>query len=94
VANAIGEGAHCAPGVTWIIGNPLGDPSSPYVGFLTLPDLQFGNLQSDYILQLVPVTKAELELRGGDLERLCDGLEADRSRMTGTGSRRLGGRGS
>jgi len=83
VANAIGDGAHCAPGVTWIIGSPLGEPSSPYVGFLTLPDLQFGNLQSDYVLQLVPVTKTELEHRGGDLERLCDRLETDRARMTG-----------
>jgi len=81
VANGIGDGDVCAPGVTWVIGAALGNTSSPYVGFLTLPDLQFGNLQSDYVLQLVLVTRAELELRGGELEQLCDRLEADRSRM-------------
>jgi hypothetical protein len=84
VANAIGDGAACAPGVTWIIGAPLGGSSSPYSGFLTLRDVQFGALEPEYILQLVPVTPDELSFRGNELAQLCDRLQNDRSRMTGT----------
>ncbi len=89
VANMIGDGATCAPGVTWVIGSPLGGPESPHVGFLTLPDIEFGNLVPDSVLQLVPLSQAELDLRGDDLKQLCDRLEADRSRMTGATESRL-----
>jgi hypothetical protein len=83
VANAIGDGAKCAPGVTWVIGSPLAGPASTYTGFLTLPDLEFGNLEPQGVLQLVPVSQAELGLHGNELDQLCDRLQGDRSRMTG-----------
>lgn len=83
VANAIGDGAECAPGVTWVIGSPLGDASSTFTGFVTLQDVQFGTLEPSCLLQLVPATQAELGCRGDDLAQLCDRLQNDRSRMTG-----------
>lgn len=83
VANVIGDGATCAPGVTWVIGSPLGGPASPYTGFLTLPDLEFGNLDAACVLQLVPISQVELGLRGNELDQLCDRVQGDRSRMTG-----------
>jgi len=82
VANAIGGGALCAPGVTWKLG-PIGAPESAFAGLVTLPDLQFGELAPARLLQLVPITQAELGMRGADLERLCTTIEQDRARMTG-----------
>jgi hypothetical protein len=85
VANAIGDGARCAPGVTWVLGS-LGAPDSQATGFLTLPDLEFGKLEglSVSVLQLVPATPAELALRGAELEQLCVRLQGDRSRLIGS----------
>ena len=83
VANGIGDGALCAPGITWKIGAPLDGPDSAYFGFLTLPDLEFGLLEPDCLLQLVPVSNDELSVHGNDHKQLCDRIEKDRSRMIG-----------
>ncbi len=83
VANAVGDGARCEPGVTWRLGSPIGGAASPFVGFVTLPDLQFGNTSPDRVLQLVPVTQAELDAAGPELVEMRRRLEGDRSRMLG-----------
>lgn len=84
VAGAIADGAVCVPGVAWSIGSPLGGPTSPFTGFLTFPDLEFGELEPACVLQLVPITQAELELRGAESQHLCERLQGDRRRMIGT----------
>ncbi|MBI5544861.1 MAG: suppressor of fused domain protein [Deltaproteobacteria bacterium] len=83
VANMIGDGAECAPGVTWVIGSPIGDASSAFVGFMALPDMQFGDVEPARLLQLVPVTRAELDMHGPDHVQLCRSLESDHQRMMG-----------
>jgi hypothetical protein len=80
VANAIGDGAECAPGVTWRIG-PTAVPG--FAGFVTLRDPQFGAAEPDALYQLVPVTADELELRGEAQLALIERLYADPARMIG-----------
>lgn len=83
VANAIRDGASCAPGVKWRIGMPLGGPDSPYIGLLTLPDLELGQVEPDCLLQLVPVTSEEMDAHDDAFDEVCNRVEGDRSRMIG-----------
>jgi hypothetical protein len=84
VANAIGDGAECALGVTWRIDSPA-IPS--FAGFATLRDLQFGAADATALYQLVPVTAGELDLKGEEHRALIERLAADRSRMIGAAAK-------
>jgi hypothetical protein len=74
VAGMIADGCHCAPGVTWKLG-PFGHGA--YEGFVTIADVELGAPEPDRVLQLVPITPAELELGLGrdSLARLCDEVQ-------------------
>ena len=80
VANAIADGADCALGTTW----RLGEGAIPsFAGVVTLRDLQFGTAEPTALWQLVPVTMPELDFKGDELMALFDRLYDDRSRMLG-----------
>ena len=80
VANAIGDGAECALGATWRLGE---DSITSFAGVAMLRDLQFGRVEPIALWQLVPVTVSELEFKGDELRALFDRLYEDRSRMLG-----------
>jgi len=80
VANAIGDGAECALGATWRLGE---DAIPSFAGLVMLRDLQFGKVEPIALWQLVPVTPSELDLKGDELRALFGRLYDDRSRMLG-----------
>jgi len=75
VANAVVEGAQCAPGITWAIGAA----AAPFAGFLTLKDMQFGEVAETPVYQLVPILDAQLAGRDG----LMHAVLASQNRMLG-----------
>ncbi len=82
VANAIAEGSEGAPGATWKLG-AFSDAMPRSAGFLTLLDIQFGELKPARLLQLVPVTEQEAALTGDEKRALLERLYKDRGRMIG-----------
>ena len=86
VADAIVDGSECGHGVTWVLGSGLGGALSAYSGFITLRDIEFGSASPIGLYQLVPVTSAELELKGEDKKAFVERLLDDKTRLIGAGS--------
>jgi hypothetical protein len=82
VAGAIRDGVECAPGATWRLG-ALAAAMPRTAGVLALLDVEFGGLEPERVLQLVPITEQELAFGGDEKWALLERLYGDRARMTG-----------